>query len=72
MVRTRSELGNDNHQPESRVIERAPEVAVAPEPITMAGVHAMIQMMLDRQMEETWLLLQRNKDELTMHIGQVN
>ena len=52
------------------MIERAPEVAAAPEPITMAGVQEMIQMMLDRQMEETRLLLQHNMDEPTVPIVQ--
>ena len=49
MVRTRSRLGNanGNHLPEPQVIECQLEVGVAPEPITMAGVQEMTQMMLD-------------------------
>ena len=52
------------------MIERAPRVVVAPEPITMAGVQAMIQMVLDHQMEETRLPLQQNRDEPTVPIVQ--
>ena len=56
MVRTHSRLRNynGNQQPELQVIERVPEVATAPEPITLATIHAM----LDRHMEETIRLLQ--------------
>ena len=39
------------------VVEQVVVVAVVPEPMRMAGVQAMIQMMLDRQMEETKRLL---------------
>ena len=69
MARTCSEFGNANgniNQPP--VIERIPVVVAAPEPITLAGVQAMIQMMLDRQMEETRRLLQQNQEEATIPI----
>lgn len=36
----------------------------------MAGVQAMIQAMLDRQMEETRRLLQQNPEEATIRIEQ--
>ena len=52
------------------MIEQIPVVAAAPEPITMAGVQMMIQMMLNRQMEETRHLLQHNRDEPTVPIVQ--
>ena len=50
--------------------ERVSVVAVAPEPITMAGVQAMIQMMLDHQIEETRCLLQQDTDEPVMPVEQ--
>ena len=67
MVRTQSRNanGNANQRP---VIERAPKVAAAPELITMAGVQAMIQMMLDHQMEEKCIILQHNRDEHTVPV----
>ena len=55
--------GNQNQPP---VIEQIVVVVAAAEPITMAGVQALIQMMLDRQMEETRRLLQQHREELTM------
>ena len=67
MVRTRSGVGNaaeNRNQPP--VIEQVPVVAASPEPITMAGVQAMIQAMLDHQMEETRCLLQQNREEATI------
>ena len=44
MLRTHSGLGNSNgnQQPEPHVIEGAPEVVPVVEPVTMAGVLAMI------------------------------
>ena len=67
MARTRSgnvnANGNRNQPP---VIEQIPVVVAAAEPITMAGVQAMIQAMLDRQMEETKRLLQQNREEATI------
>ena len=66
MARTRSgnvnANGNRNQPP---VIKQIPVVVAAVEPITMAGVQAMIQAMLDRQMEETRRLLQQNREEAT-------
>ena len=57
MARTRSGAananGNRDQQPQPQVVEQVPVIGVAPEPMTMAGVQAMMQMMLDRQMEET-------------------
>ena len=55
--------GNRNQPP---VIEQIPVVEAAAEPITMAGVQAMIQTMLDRPMEETRRLLQQNREEATI------
>ena len=52
------------------MIEQVPVVAAAPEPMTMAGVQAMMQMMLDRQMEDTRRLLQQHREETTMPIEQ--
>ena len=46
MVETRSGFGNDNVN-QLPIIERAPEVADAPDPITMVGVKELIQMFLD-------------------------
>ncbi|XP_023729218.1 uncharacterized protein LOC111876887 [Lactuca sativa] len=68
MVSTRSRFGSGNPQPEPPVIEHVPEVAAAPRPITMAGVQAMVRIMLDQQMDETMRLLQRSKDELTVPV----
>ena len=59
--------GNRDQPP---VIEQIPVVVAAAEPITMAGVQAMIQAMLDRQMEETRRLLQQNREEATIQIEQ--
>ena len=73
MERTRSGFlnANGNANPNQwHVIDHAPKVAAAPEPIIVAGVQAMIQLMLDRQMEETRHLLQNNKDEPTIPIEQ--
>lgn len=67
MVRKRSELGNSNgNQQRERVMGRASVLALAPEPITIA----MIQAMLDFQMEGTRLLLQGNRDEPTALVMQ--
>ena len=70
MVRTRSGLGSGNQQPEPQVIEHEPEVVATPKPIMMAVVQAMIQIMLDSQMEGIRRLLQHNKDEPTMPVEQ--
>ena len=71
MVRTRSGVGNVNgNRNQPPVIEKIPFVVATPEPITMAGVLVMIQMMLDRQMEETRSLLQQNREEATTQIEQ--
>ena len=69
MERTRSGNVNANgniNQPS--VIEQIPVMKAAAEPVTMAGVQAMIQAMLDRQMEETRRLLQQNREEANIHI----
>ena len=67
MARTRSgnvnANGNRNQPP---VIEQIPVMEATAEPVTMAGVQAMIQAMLDRQMEETRRLLQQNREEATI------
>ena len=71
MVRTRSGAGNTNgNRNQPPVLEEVPVAGAAPEPMTMAGVQAMIQMMLDRQMEETMRLVQRNRDEPTIPVEQ--
>ena len=71
MARTRSRAGNANrNRNQPPVIDQIPVVVAAPEPITMARVQAMIQMMLDRQMEETGRLLQQNREEATILIVQ--
>ena len=72
MAITQSENGNGNRnqQPQPHVIEQVPIVAAAPDPITMVGVQVMIQMMLDRQMEETRRLLLQDRDEPTMPVKQ--
>ena len=71
MERTRSGFrnanGNANQQP---VIARAPEVAVAPEPITIAGVQAIIHAMMAEQREEMRQMLQDNRDEPIVPIVQ--
>nr|KAJ0213759.1 hypothetical protein LSAT_V11C400190290 [Lactuca sativa] len=41
--------GNRDQQPQPQVVEQVPVVGAAPEPMMMAGVQAMMQMMLDRQ-----------------------
>ena len=70
MARTRSgnvNANGDRNQPP--VVQQIPVVEeVAPEPVTMAGVQAMIQAMLDHQMEETGHLLQQNREETTIQI----
>ncbi|KAL7594215.1 hypothetical protein Lser_V15G28366 [Lactuca serriola] len=71
MVRTRSSIGNaDENRNQPPVIERVPVVAAAPKPMIMARVQAMIQTMLDCQMEETRCLLQQNGEEPSMSIEQ--
>ena len=71
MARTRSgnvdENGNINQPP---VIEQISVMEAAAEPVTMVGMQAMIQAMLDRQMEETRRLLQQNREEATIQIEQ--
>ena len=46
MARTRSGAananGNKDQQPQPQVVEQVPVVEAAPEPMTMAGVQAMI------------------------------
>ena len=59
--------GNRNQPP---VIEQIPVVVAAADPITMVGVQALIQAMLDRQMEETRRLLQQNREEATIQVKQ--
>ena len=49
------------------MIERAPEVVAAPEPITMVGVQAMIWAMMVKQREEMRKLL-LNRDQPTVPI----
>ena len=61
-------MNEDRNQPP--MVEQAPVVAAAPEPMTMAGVQAMIQMMLDRQMEETRRLLQHNREEVSLQVEE--
>ena len=59
MARTHSGAGNANgNRNQPPVLEQVPVAEAAPEPMTMAGVQAMIQMTLDHQMEETRRLLQ--------------
>ncbi|XP_052621814.1 DNA-directed RNA polymerase subunit beta-like [Lactuca sativa] len=71
MVKTRSVVGNtDENRNQPPMIERVPVVAAAPEPMTIAKVQTMIQMMLDRQMEETRRLVQQNREEPSMPIEQ--
>ena len=71
MARTRSENVNANgNRDQPPVIEQILVVVAAAEPIAMAGVQAMIQAMLDRQMEETKRLLQQNREEETIQIEQ--
>ena len=47
-----------------------PIVEAAPEPITMAGVHAMIQAMMDEQREEMKQLLLNNRSEPSIPVEQ--
>ena len=71
MARTHSGNVNANrNRDQPSVIEQIPVVVAAAEPIMIGGVQAMIQAMLDRQMEETRLLLQQTREELTMPIEQ--
>jgi len=71
MARTRSGNVNANgNRDYPLVIEQIAVVVAAAEPITMVGVQAMIQAMLDRQMEETRRLLQQNWEEATIQIEQ--
>ena len=69
-MNTQSGFGDSNPQPKPQAIERTREVEVAPEPITMEGVQAMVRMMLDQQMRETRCLIQQSKDELTVPVRQ--
>ena len=69
-MNTQSGFGDSNPQPKPQVIERTPEVADAPEQITMEGVQAMVRMMLDQQMRETRCLIQQSKDQLTVPVRQ--
>ena len=70
MARTRSgnvNANGDRNQPP--VVQQIPVVEeVAPEPVTMAGVQAMIRAMLAEQREEMRQML--NRDEPTMPIEQ--
>ena len=56
MAKTQSEAGNANEnrnqRPRPQVIEQVPIVEVAPEPVTMARVQAMIRTMMVQQREE--------------------
>ena len=52
------------------MIGHAPVASPALEPITMAGLQAMMKDMLDRPMEETRQLLRENKDERTAPVVQ--
>ena len=69
MVRTQSGLGNGNQQLEPSAIERAPEVAATPRPITMEGVQAMIRSTMAEQREEMRQIF-LNRDEPTISIVQ--
>ena len=69
-MNTQSGFGDSNPQPKPQAIERTREVEVAPEPITMEGLQAMVWMMLDQQMRETRCLIQQSKDELTVPVRQ--
>ena len=72
MVRTQSGFGNANGNANANkrsVIERAPEVVVAPEPIMMVGAQAMIRAMMAEQREEMRQML-LNMDEPTVPIMQ--
>ena len=51
-TRSRLRNANRNRWPKPQVIERAPEVVVAPEPITIKGVQAMIRAMIVEQRKE--------------------
>jgi len=56
MARTRSGVananGNRDQEPQPQVVEQVPIVGAAPEPMTMAGVQAMILMMLILTLEK--------------------
>ena len=56
---------NKNQPP---VIEQIHVVAATPESMIIDGVQLMIQTMLDRQIEETRLPLQQNREEPSMSI----
>lgn len=70
MARTRSgnvNTNGDRNQPP--VVQQILVVEeVAPEPVTMAGVQAMIQAMLAEQREEMRRMLHENRDEPTIHV----
>ena len=70
MARTRSGNVNANggrNQPP--VVQQIPVVEeVAPEPVTMAGVQAMIRAMLAEQREEMRQMFHENRDEPTIHV----
>lgn len=68
MRRTQSRLGNDNknQQPEPRIVEHALEAMLAPEPIRMAIIRAL----LVEQMEEMQRLIQKNGREPTVPVMQ--
>ena len=72
MARTRSGNMNANgNRDQPPVIQKIPVVVeVTPEPITMAGVQAMMRAMLAEQREEMRRMMQENRDEATVPIVQ--
>ena len=73
MARTRSGAGNANRnqQPQPQVMEQVRITEAALEPITMAGVQAMIQEMIVEQREEMRQLLLNNRSEPSMPVEQL-
>ena len=72
MARIRSGAGNANRnqQPQPQVMEQVPIAEAAPEPITMAGVQAMIHTMMAEQREEIRKILLNNRSEPSMPVEQ--
>ena len=72
MARTRSGAGNANgNRNQPPVIQQIPVVVEdVPEPITMAGVQAMIRAMMADQREEMRQMLHGSYDEPTMTVEQ--
>ena len=67
MARTRSgvanAIGNRDQEPQPQVVEQVPVVGATLEPMTMAGVQAMIRAMLAKQSDEMRQMLHDNRDE---------